>query len=127
MKKLPLLVALSLFTLGTATMVKAQETDVTLPADGVETSEEVVPEVEQETAVEGFLDENNNGIDDTLEDPSSLEASDSEVPADSEGMKENLKEGLKNTEDTATTDADGDGVTADQDQDDSDPTVGAAE
>ena len=125
MKKLSLLVALGLFTLGTATMVKAGEDEVTLPADdGVEASE-VVSEGEQETAVEGFLDENNNGIDDTLEDPSSLEASDSEVP-DSEGMKENLKEGLKQTDDS-TTDADGDGVTADKDIDDSDPEKGAAE
>ena len=114
MKKLSLLVALSLFTLGTATMVKAQETDVTLPADGVETSEEVVPEGEQETAVEGFLDENNNGIDDTLEDPSSLEASDNTdgEASDSEGMKENLKEGLKQTDSDPQSDGidnDGDG------------------
>ena len=33
MKKLSLLVALGLFTLGTATMVKAQEPEITLPAD----------------------------------------------------------------------------------------------
>ena len=52
MKKLSLLVALGLFTLGTATMVKAQEdSDVTIPVEPVEqeTLEEPVSAGEDQT------------------------------------------------------------------------------
>ena len=73
MKKLSLLVALGLFTLGTATMVKAQEEgDVTIPVEPVEqetleepvsTEEDQTTEMSQElidrfdTDGDGFLNE----------------------------------------------------------------------
>ena len=66
MKKLSLLVALGLFTLGSATMVKAQEPEITLPADdasvGVESIEGTTPEVNYEDeAIMDRADLNGDG------------------------------------------------------------------
>ena len=129
MKKLSLLVALGLFTLGSATMVKAQGGADSVIIDSPDATVEVDP-----------LDLNQDGVVDeeeaakaTEEAPAPEEAANLEdevipvkdAPTDA-APKENLKQELKQ-DDPSTTDADGDGVTADQDQDDNDATVGAAE
>ncbi len=66
MKKLSLLVALGLFTFGSATMVKAEESEVTLPADdasvGVESIEETTSEINyDDEAIMDRADLDGNG------------------------------------------------------------------
>ena len=63
MKKLSLLVALGLFTFGSATMVKAGESEVTLPADdaAVESIEGTTPEANYDEAIMDRADLDGNG------------------------------------------------------------------
>ena len=83
MKKLSLLVALGLFTLGTATMVKAGESEVTLPSDDasvdVESIEVTTPEInyEDEAIMERADLDGNGEISD--EEKAAFEAGNTEV------------------------------------------------
>ena len=83
MKKLSLLVALGLFTFGSATMVKAEESEITLPADDasveVESIEGTTPEANYgDEAIMDRADLDGNGeISD--EERAAFEAGNTEV------------------------------------------------